>query len=85
VTAPTGGVKLAGVASELVREARIRNFNMKRILTWVICLVLATISSWALLLRADEGSGIADEKTPYTYKFSKREFGSARRSSFTST
>jgi hypothetical protein len=43
----------------------------------------ATISSWALLLRAEEASGIADDKTPYTYKFSKREFGSARRTSFT--
>ena len=56
---------------------------MKRILGWVICLVVAMIYSKALLLSADEATGIADEKTPYTYKISKHEFGGVGRTSFT--
>jgi hypothetical protein len=74
---------LAGVAGGLVREATDQKFNMKRILGWILCLVVATIFSGALLLRAEEAPGIADEKTPYMYKFSKREFESVGRTSFT--
>ena len=56
---------------------------MKRMLGSVICLGLATICSAALLLGADDATGVADGKNPCTYKLSKLEFNSAGRTTFT--